>query len=107
MDWGDCNQDASRVREFFDYYITHVELPSLPRSMLGELILASINESLLRARQSSQAIHEAAGIVSVLMNDIVQSENLRLYEQLADHPPDDRYPIRDVIKKIKNTKHTN
>lgn len=46
QDWGIANADGARVEEFIAYYETHPEFGTPLRHVLGELIVASMNEAL-------------------------------------------------------------
>lgn len=48
QDWGIVNADASRLEDFIAYYDEHPTLSSTQRFELGELVLASANEALLK-----------------------------------------------------------
>ncbi|WP_437622692.1 hypothetical protein [Sorangium sp. So ce1151] len=52
QDWGIVNADAGRLDEFIAYYDEHPTLSSTQRFELGELVLASANEVLLKTPEA-------------------------------------------------------
>ncbi|WP_437603062.1 hypothetical protein WMF28_15690 [Sorangium sp. So ce590] len=52
QDWGIINADAGRLEEFIAYYDEHPMLSSTQRFALGELVLASANEVLMKTPEA-------------------------------------------------------
>ena len=79
QDWGQCNADPVRVREFIAYYRSSMIDDAWGRFMLGELIFHSFHELLQDRQATKQEESEMEGFVEMVRDDPAQEFNFDCY----------------------------
>lgn len=85
QDWGIINASPYRVKEFIKYFNTNKSLPETIKYQLFELIIASLNEAILK-------------------NTMTKEQEALFKELIQEHSKNPTFkPILNYWKKITNT----
>lgn len=92
QDWGIVNADAARVVEFIRF-CEKTKLTAVQQYALGELVLASMNETLLENRADEETLREFRRFLT--SNIYGLSAHIHYWASLADS---DEFPLAALLK---------